>query len=61
MADWRDVMRTRHDADEAANQWFVAATLTTNDPGICGMLEALRLELRALATALDYHHYQANV
>jgi hypothetical protein len=47
-------MTARADAEREASQWFKDAALTTNDPGICGMLEAIRLEIRALAMLNDY-------
>jgi hypothetical protein len=53
MANAKDVFNMRYRADEEAATWFKDATLSTNDPGICGMLEALRLEIRALALLLD--------
>lgn len=55
MADWRDVMRAREEADEEART-YIGSTLTTNDPGVCMCLLALKHEIRALATLLDFHY-----
>ena len=53
MASTKHVDAAREQADREAARWFTDVTLSTNDPGICGMLEAVRLEIRALAEVLD--------
>jgi hypothetical protein len=53
MSDWLDVMAARHAADKVARE-VPESNLSTNDPGIMYAILAVRLEIRALATLLDY-------
>lgn len=53
MADWRDVMNARSEADKYARE-VPESPLSTNDPGLMYAVLALRLEIRALATLIDY-------
>lgn len=53
MADWRDVMTARADADAAAELAETAAPLPGLEPLVDAVL-AVRLELRALGMIVDY-------
>jgi hypothetical protein len=53
MADWRDVMNARAEAEKLARE-VPESPLSTNDPGLMYAMLAVRAEIRALGILLDY-------
>lgn len=51
MADWRDVMEARREADEAGKH---ARERVSHANGLAIAITAIQLEIRALATLIDY-------